>query len=76
MNEETIGCSTIICSVIILVIFGFICFGAGFIIGTDNITKDTNQKLCKEFTKTPSEYINCNAKDIDTIVKIIKENKQ
>lgn len=71
MDEETISCF-----MILLVICGFCCFGAGFIIGTNNITKDTNQKLCKEFTKTPSEYINCNAKDIDIIVKIIKENKQ
>ena len=71
MDEETIGCSAII-----LVVCSFFCFGAGFIIGTDNITKQTKQKLCKEFTKTPSEYINCNTKDIDTIVKIIKENKQ
>lgn len=68
-EDENYGC---------LIEMVFIVFAIGLLLGflAGNQTADTKtiQKLCKEFTRTPYEYIDCNTKDIEFVIKKIKEN--
>lgn len=51
-------------------------YGVGYICGNDTTITSTKQILCKEFMKETSNYINCNTKNLDEIIKIIKEANQ
>lgn len=67
---------------VLLVFFGLfllgfgIGFGLGFCYGNDNAVTSTRQTFCREFIKETSDYINCNTKGVDDIVKMIKEDNQ
>lgn len=51
----------------------FAVFGIGWCTGNDVTVKSTRQTLCREFMKETSDYINCNTKNLDNVIKIIKE---
>lgn len=51
----------------------FAVFGIGWCTGNDVTVKSTRQTLCREFMKETHDYINCNAKGLDEIIKMIKE---
>lgn len=67
---------------VLLVFFGLfllgfgIGFGLGFCCGNDNAVTSTRQTLCREFIKETSDYINCNTKGLDNIVKMIRKDNQ
>ena len=48
-------------------------FGIGWCTGNDVTVKNTRQALCKEFMKETKNYISCNTKGLDEVIKIIKE---
>ena len=48
-------------------------YGAGFVCGNDTTITSTRQTLCREFMKETYDYINCNTKGLDGIIKMIKE---
>ena len=48
-------------------------FGIGWCTGNDVTVKSTRQTLCREFIKETPDYINCNAKNLDNVIKMIKE---
>ena len=48
-------------------------YGVGFVYGNDTTVTSTRQTLCREFMKETSDYINCNTKGLDRIIKMIKE---
>ena len=48
-------------------------YGVGWIYGNDRTATETRQTLCREFMKETPDYINCNTKGLDEIIKIIKE---
>ena len=47
-------------------------FAIGFLIGTDNAQTNIKQPLCKQIYTKTNDYINCNSKDIDTVIKSVK----
>lgn len=49
-------------------------YGAGFVYGNDTTVTSTRQTICREFMKETPDYINCNTKGLDGIIKMIKEN--
>lgn len=51
----------------------FAVFGIGWCTGNDVTVKSTRQTLCREFMKETSDYINCNTKGLNEIIKMIKE---
>lgn len=51
----------------------FAVFGIGWCTGNDVTVKSTRQTLCREFMKKTPDYINCNTKGLDEIIKMIKE---
>lgn len=61
------------CIVFVGLLFFGIGYGAGFVCGKNTTSPDTRQILCREFMKETSDYINCNTKGLDEIIKIIKE---
>lgn len=60
-----------------IIFIGLLLFGAGFFIGfvcgNDTTVTSTRQTLCREFMEETSDYINCNTKGLDGIIKMIKE---
>lgn len=48
-------------------------FGIGWCTGHDTTVKSTRQTICREFIKETPDYINCNTKGLDEIIKMIKE---
>lgn len=48
-------------------------FGIGWCTGNDVTVKNTRQTLCREFIKETNNYINCNTKGLNDIIKMIKE---
>lgn len=48
-------------------------YGVGFVCGNDTTVASTRQTLCREFMKETPNYINCNTKGLDEIIKMIKE---
>ena len=48
-------------------------FGIGWCTGNDATIKSTRQTICREFIKETPNYINCNTKGLDEIIKMIKE---
>lgn len=54
----------------------FAVFGIGWCTGNDVTVKSTRQTLCREFMKETPDYINCNTKGLDEIIKMIKEDNQ
>ena len=48
-------------------------YGVGFVYGNDTTVTFTRQTLCREFIKETSDYINCNTKGLNEIIKMIKE---
>ena len=48
-------------------------FGIGWCTGNDATVKSTRQTLCREFIKETPDYINCNTKNLDNVIKIIKD---
>lgn len=48
-------------------------YGVGFVYGNDTTVTSTRQTLCREFMKETPDYINCNTKGLDGIIKMIKE---
>lgn len=71
MSDEDIG---VIGFVIFigLILLG-IGYGAGWVYGNDITITETRQTLCKEFMKETPEYISCNTKELNEIIKMIKE---
>jgi len=51
----------------------FAVFGIGWCTGNDVTVKSTRQTLCREFMKETPDYINCNTKGLNEIIKKIKE---
>lgn len=51
----------------------FAVFGIGWCVGNDVTVKSIRQILCREFIKETPNHINCNTKNLDNVVKIIKE---
>ena len=49
-------------------------YGVGFVCGNDTTVTSARQTLCREFMKETSDYINCNTKGLDDIIKMIKEH--
>ena len=43
-------------------------FTVGFLIGTSNAQASIKQSLCKQLYTNTNDYINCNSKDIDTVI--------
>lgn len=60
-----------------IIFMGLILLGigyeAGFVYGHDTTITSTRQTLCREFMKETPDYINCNTKRLDEIIKMIKE---
>ena len=48
-------------------------YGVGYVCGNDTTVTSTRQTLCRGFMKETSDYINCNTKGLDEIIKMIKE---
>lgn len=48
-------------------------YGVGFVYGNDTTVTSTRQTLCREFMTETNNYINCNTKGLDEIIKMIKE---
>ena len=48
-------------------------YGVGFVYGNDTTVTSTRQTLCREFIKETPNYINCNTRGLDEIIKMIKE---
>ena len=61
------------CIVFVGLLFFGIGYGAGFVNGNDTTVTSTKQILCREFIKETSDYINCNTKGLNEIIKIIQE---
>lgn len=59
--------------VFILLIFFGIGYGAGWVCGNETTITETKQTLCREFMKETNNYINCNTKELNEIIKLIKE---
>lgn len=60
--------------IITLIVLVSLAFGSGLKIGINETTTETNQKICKQlYIKDTNKYINCNAKDIDENIKLIKD---
>jgi hypothetical protein len=51
----------------------FAVFGIGWCTGNDVTVKSTRQTLCREFMKETPDYINCNTKNLDNVINMIKE---
>lgn len=51
-------------------------YGVGFVYGNDTTVTSTRQTLCREFMKETSDYINCNTKGLDDIIKMIRKDNQ
>lgn len=68
MDEE---CKVFWIFIILLTWLSF--FGIGWFTGNDVTVKRIRQTLCREFMKETPDYINCNTKGLDEIIKIIKE---
>lgn len=65
-------------AVIRLIVFiGLILLGVvyciGWVCGNDETITETRQTLCREFMKETPDYINCNTKGLDEIIKMIQE---
>lgn len=48
-------------------------FGIGWCTGNDATVKSTRQTICREFMKETNNYINCNTKGLNEVIKMIKE---
>ena len=48
-------------------------YGVGWVCGNDTTITETRQTLCREFMKETPDYINCNTKGLDEVIKLIKE---
>ena len=48
-------------------------YGVGYVCGNDTTVTSTRQNLCREFMKETSDYISCNTKGLDEIIKMIKD---
>ena len=57
--------------IIIIPLTWFSVFGIGWCTGHDVAVKSTRQTLCREFIKETSNYINCNSKNLDNVIKLI-----
>ena len=57
--------------IIFALIAAFI-FAIGFLVGTSNAQTNIKQPLCKQLYIKTNDYINCNSKDIDTVIKSVK----
>lgn len=57
-----------------IVFIGLILLGVGYKAGWSN-GHDTaiRETLCREFMKETPDYINCNTKGLDEVIKLIKE---
>ena len=51
-------------------------FGIGWCTGNDVTVKSTRQTLCREFMKKTPDYISCNTKELNEVIKIINEHKK
>lgn len=58
--------------IFIIPITWFCFFGIGWCIGNDVTVKSTRQTLCREFITETNNYINCNTKSLDEVIKLIK----
>lgn len=48
-------------------------YGIGWVYGNDTTITSTRQTLCREFMKETPDYLNCNTKALDEVIKLIKE---
>jgi len=56
-----------------IVTIGFT-FGAGLTIGINETTAEIKQNICKQlYIKDTNKYIDCNTKDINENIKLIKD---
>ena len=71
MSEEAGTFFALIFIVAIIMIFGF---ALGKWIKNDDTIREINQKICKQlYQQNTNKYINCNTKDIDENIKLIKD---
>ena len=62
---------------IVFIVITGLTFGAGLRIGINETTTEIKQNICKQlYTKDTNKYINCNTKDIDENIKLIKGHNQ
>lgn len=74
MNEEIGTFFGLIFIVLIIIVFGF---ALGRSVKNEKFTSKINQKICRQlYTKDTNKYINCNTKDIDENIKLIKGHNQ
>ena len=68
MNEDSLF------GMIAFIVITGLTFGAGLRIGINETTTETNQKICEQlYTKDTNKYIDCNTKDINENIKLIKD---
>lgn len=71
MNEEA---GTVLGLVFIITIIVGLGFVLGRVIKTGDTTRAINQKICKQlYQQNTNKYINCNTKDIDENITLIKD---
>lgn len=70
MTEDKEPVGAIVAVSLIIVFFGGI---VGYLVGLTDADEDTRQLLCREFTEKTTDYINCNTKNINEIIVIIKK---
>ena len=71
MNEEVGTFFVLIFIVAIIMTFGF---ALGKCIKNDDTIREINREICKQlYTKDTNKYINCNTKDINENIKLIKD---
>ena len=74
MNEEIETFFALIFIVLIIIVFGF---ALGRSVKNEKFTSKINQKICRQlYAKDTNKYINCNTKDIDENIKLIKGHNQ
>ena len=59
---------------IVFIVITGLTFGAGLRIGINETTAEIKQNICKQlYIKDTNKYIDCNTKDINENIKLIKD---
>ena len=67
------GISAVILTIIVCALI-YMIFSLGVPIGRENATIQIRQKICKQlYQQDTNKYINCNTKDINENIKLIKD---
>lgn len=72
MNEES---SAIIGFLLILALVCGFGFFIGILVGTENSQSSIRQSLCKQICTATNDYINCNTKGLNEIIKRIDSRR-